>query len=310
MTRAPLILVLALLALLLPAAAPGAPPPGAPDCQIFPASNHWNQPVTGLPAAKRSKQIIKGIGRSETLFADFGAGNYDGGPIGIPFTTVGAGQTRVPIEFGYSDESDPGPYPIPPDAPVEGGPNADGDRHVLVIDRADCVLYELYDAHPLNGGARWRAGSGAVFDLNSNALRPDGWTSADAAGLAIFPGLARFDEVEGGLIDHALRFTVERTRNRHIYPATHDAGSAGKNLPPMGTRLRLRSGFDTSMLPRQARVIADALKRYGLILADNGSDMFVSGAPDAGWDNDQLRALQTIRARDFRIVDTKRLPRP
>jgi hypothetical protein len=294
----------------LAAAVPAAPPPGAPNCRIFPAENHWNLPVTGLPAAKRSKKIIKSIGGSERLFADFGSGTYDGGPIGIPFTTVGGEQARVPVEFDYADESDDGPYPIPPDAPIEGGPGSDGDRHVLVIDRADCVLYELYDAHPLSGGDRWHAGSGAIFDLNSNALRPNGWTSADAAGLPIFPGLARRDEVEAGRIDHALRFTVEQTRNRHIYPATHDAGRPGRNLPPMGTRLKLKVGYDTSKLPPQARVIAEALKRYGLILADNGSNMFVSGVPDPGWDNDQLRALQSIRARDFRVVDTKKLPRP
>lgn len=299
----------AVLAVVAASGALARPLPDAPGCDIFPASNAWNRTVAGVPASRNSKKIISAIGRNEHLFTDFGSGEYDGGPIGIPFTTVGGSQARVPVDFGYEDESDPGPYPIPPDAPIEGGPGSDGDRHVLVVDRSDCKLYELYDARPVNGGARWTAGSGAIFDLNSNALRPNGWTSADAAGLPILPGLARYDEVQAGVIDHALRFTLEATRNRHIHPARHDAGSSGKNLPPMGLRMKLKPGFKTGSLPPQARVIAEALKRYGMVLADNGSNYFISGAPDEGWDNDQLRALQRIRGRDLKVVDSKKIPR-
>ncbi|MEA2346672.1 MAG: hypothetical protein QOG62_459 [Thermoleophilaceae bacterium] len=308
--RRAIILACAGFAALAASVATASAPSDAPGCRILPASNPWNQPLSGVPAAKNSKAIIKSIGKNDHIHADFGSGEYAGGPIGIPYTTVGASQPRVPVSFDYADESDPGPYPIPPGAPIEGGAGADGDRHVLVIDRADCVLYELYDAHPVGGGASWTAGSGAIFDLNSNAVRPNGWTSADAAGLPILPGLARFDEVQSGVIDHALRFTVSRSRNSHIYPARHDAGSSGKNLPPMGLRLKLKPGFNTSSLPPQARVIADALKRYGMIVADNGSDLFISGTPDPGWDNDQLHALDRIRGSDFKVVDSKKIPRP
>ena len=211
--RQTIILACAACAAVAASAAMAIAPPDAPACRILPATNSWNQPLGGVPVAKNSKAIIKSIGRNDRIHADFGSGEYDGGPIGIPYTTVGAAQPRVPVSFDYADESDPGPYPIPPNAPIEGGPGADGDRHVLVIDRDDCLLYELYDSHPVGGGTSWTAGSGAIFDLNSNAVRPNGWTSADAAGLPILPGLARFDEVQAGVIDHALRFTVSRSRN-------------------------------------------------------------------------------------------------
>ena len=186
-------------------AAPAKPPPGASDCTLFPRDNHWNRRVDRLPVHPRSRKIVSSVGRQKTLHPDFGSGTWNGGPIGIPFTTVAGDQPRVPVAFGYEDESDPGPYPIPPNAPVEGGSDADGDRHVIVVDRDDCVLYELFDARPHDEGARWTAGSGARWDLDSNALRPKGWTSADAAGLPILPGLARFDEVVAGEMDHALR---------------------------------------------------------------------------------------------------------
>jgi hypothetical protein len=243
------------------------------------------------------------------MHADFGSGRYNGGPIGIPFTTVGAGQHRVRVRFDYADESDRGPYPIPRGVPIEGGRRADGDRHVIVVDRYRCRLYELYAAYP--GSPRWRAGSGAIWNLRSNRLRPRGWTSADAAGLPILPGLARYDEVKRGRIDHALRFTAERTRRAFIYPARHFASDlTDPYLPAMGQRLRLKRGYPIASFPRQARVVLRALKRYGMILADNGSPWYVSGAPNPGWDNDQLHSLHRVPGSAFEVVDTSRLPRP
>ena len=289
----------------------GAPVPEAPGCELFPPSNHWNQRVDDLPVHRRSGEIVRSIGRGDHLHPDFGSGTWDGGPIGIPYTSVSGEQRRVPVSFRYDDESDPGPYPIPRDAPIEGGPRSDGDRHVLVVDRDACTLYELFDAHPIDGGDRWRAGSGATWDLDSNAQRPAGWTSADAAGLPILPGLARYDEVRSGEIDHALRVTVERTRRHYVYPASHYASDLmSRNLPSMGQRLRLRPGYDISGFPYQARVVLRALKRYGMIVADNGSDWYVSGAPDPGWDNDALHVLQEVEGRAFQVVNTSSLPRP
>ena len=290
---------------------PAAPPVDAPDCALFPADNHWNLRVDNLPRHPRSSQMVSTIGREKTLHPDFGSGTWDGGPIGIPFTTVAGNQERVPVSFNYDDESDPGPYPIPPNAPIEGGSGADGDRHVIVVDRDECTLYELFYAHPRDGGARWTAGSGAIWDLSSNALRPKGWTSADAAGLPILPGLVRYDEVANGEINHALRFTVSRTRRAFIYPARHFASSlTGSNLPAMGQRFRLKASFDISSFPLQARVVLRALKRYGMIVADNGSDWFISGAPHDEWDNDQLRALKSVKGKNFVVVDTSKLARP
>jgi len=283
----------------------------APNCALFPPNNHWNRRIDHLPRHPRSRQIVASVGRQQTLHPDFGSGTWNGGPIGIPYTTVAGDQTRVPVLFHYDDESDPGPYPIPPDAPIEGGPDADGDRHVIVVDRDECVLHELFDAWPHDGGARWTAGSGARWDLSSNALRPKYWTSADAAGLPILPGLARYDEVVSGEIDHALRFTVSRTRRHFVYPARHFASSAtARRLPSMGMRFRLKKSFDVSRFPQQARVVLRALKRYGMIVADNGSDWFISGAPHEGWDNDQLRTLKSVKGRHFVVVDTGDLPRP
>jgi hypothetical protein len=205
------------------------------------------------------------------------------------------------VSFGYADESDPGPYPIPGDAPIEGGASGSGDRHVLVLDRDNRRLYELFDAHP--GSGAWTAGSGAAFDLTSNALRPAGWTSADAAGLPIFPGLVRYDEVAAGEIRHALRFTVRRTRRAYVYPARHWASSStNDSLPPMGMRVRLKASFDASGYPVQARVILQALKTYGMIVADNGSDWFISGSSDPRWGDDQLNSLKQLRGRDFEVV--------
>ena len=289
----------------------GRPLPGAKKCPIFPASSHWNQRVDRLPVAGNSDAVIRSIGAGDNVHADFGSGRYEGGPIGIPYTTVGRSQRRVRVSFEYADESDPGPYPIPRDAPVEGGRRSDGDRHVIVVDRARCRLYELFAAYPVNGGRTWRAGSGAIWNLRSNRLRPAGWTSADAAGLPILPGLARYDEVRRGQIDHALRFTVSRSRRAYVYPARHFASNlTDPDLPPMGLRVRLRSSFDTSGFPRQSRIVLEALKRYGMIVADNGSDWFISGAPHRRWNNDDLRRLREVRGRDFEVVDTSALPRP
>jgi hypothetical protein len=220
---------------------------------------------------------------------------------------VGASQPKVPVSFEYAGESDRGPYPLPPGVPIEGGRNGDGDRHVIVVDRSRCRLYELFYAFPQAGGERWTAGSGAIWNLRSNRLRPRGWTSADAAGLPILPGLARYPEVKRGRIDHALRFTAARTRRAFVYPARHFASDlTDPDLPAMGQRLRLKRGYDIARFPRQARIVLRALKRYGMILADNGSDWYVSGAPHPGWDNDQLHALHDVPGSAFEVVQFPR----
>jgi hypothetical protein len=257
--------------------------PGRADvagCPMFPADNIWNARVDSLPVHPRSDDYISSIGRDTGLHPDFGSGTWDGGPIGIPYTTVPGTQPRVNVTFGYADESDPGPYPIPPDPPIEGGPSSTGDRHVLIVDRDECKLYELYAAYPQPDGS-WHAGSGAVFDLHSNALRPTTWTSADAAGFPILSGLARYDEVASGEIRHALRFTARRTQRAYVWPARHFASSiTDPSVPPMGQRFRLKASFDLTPFPPEVRVILQALKTYGMKLADNGSDWFISGAPD------------------------------
>jgi hypothetical protein len=215
------------------------------------------------------------------------------------------------VKFQYASESDGRLYPLPRGVPIEGGSRSQGDRHVIVVDRDSCRDYELYDAVPKNGGTRWLAGSGAIFNLRSDRLRPKGWTSADAAGLPILPGLARYDEVAHGSIDHALRFTADRTRMQYIYPARHAASNSNDpSLPPMGLRGRLKAGVNISHLPRQARIVAVALKRYGMILADNGSSWYISGAPNRGWNNDDLHRLGGLSGRDFEVVDTSTLPHP
>jgi hypothetical protein len=296
-------------ALSLPAA--GRPLPGAPHCPIFPRDNPWNQRVDRLPVARQSGAVVSAIGRDAGLHADFGSGRYEGRPIGIPYTTVSRAQRRVDVRFQYRDESDRGPYPIPRDVPVEGGRRSDGDRHVIVVDRGRCRLYELFAAYPVAGSRRWRAGSGAIWSLRSNALRPAGWTSADAAGLPILPGLARYGELRRGGIDHALRFTAPRTRRAYVYPARHFASNSGDPaLPAMGQRLRLRASFDLAGFPPQARAVLRALKRYGMILADNGSPWFISGAPSRDWDNDELHALGRVKGSDLELVDTTSLPKP
>jgi hypothetical protein len=291
--------------------APARPLPSAPKCRIFPRSSQWNQRVDRLPRLPRSDAMVAAVGASPRAHADFGSGTYNGGPIGIPYTTVAKAQKRVPVSFDYSDESDRGPYPIPPSAPIEGGRNAEGDRHVIVVDRSRCRLFELFDAHPRGGAGSWRAGSGAIWNLRSNRLRPRGWTSADAAGLPILPGLARYDEVRRGRIDHALRITVPRTRGAFIYPARHQASSeTDPDLPAMGQRVRLKRGFDVSRYPRQSRVVLRALQRYGAFVADNGSAWYVTGAPNRGWNNDDLHSFGRVKGSDFEFVDTSLLKRP
>jgi hypothetical protein len=285
--------------------------PGATNetltCQVFPVNNVWNTPIDTLPVDVNSTKYINTIGANDYVHADFGSGLWDGGPIGIPFTTVPGTQQKVNVSFYYDDESDPGPYPIPADAPIEGGSNSDGDRHVLVVDRDNCILYELYDAHPQQDGS-WTAGSGAVFDLNSNDLRPAGWTSADAAGLPILPGLVRYEEVAAGEINHAIRFTAPQTRKAYIWPARHYASNlTAVKYPPMGQRFRLKAGFDISGFSPDVQVILKALKKYGMILADNGSSWFISGVPDERWDNDVLHELHDVKGSDFEAVDESSL---
>jgi hypothetical protein len=277
--------------------------PTIAGCAVFPDDNIWNAPISGLPVDANSQSYITTIGASNGLHADFGSGTWNGGPIGIPYTTVSGSQTKVRIVFDYADESDPGPYPIPSNAPIEGGSQSTGDRHVLVVDTDNCILYELYSAYPQSDGS-WQAGSGAVFSFRSNALRPASWTSADAAGLPILPGLVRYDEVASGEIKHAVRFTAPQTRNAYIWPARHRASSlTGQQYPPMGQRFRLKAGFDISGFSRDTKVILAALKKYGMILADNGSSWFISGAPDSRWNNDVLRELSRVTGSAFEAVD-------
>jgi len=283
---------------------PGAPytPPPLPSRSVFPADNAWNRDISQDSVDPASDSLIAACGGTSQLHPDFGT-VYDGEPWGIPFITVPGTQARVPVAFDYADESDPGPYPIPPSAPIEGGPSSTGDRHVLVVDVDHWVLYELYDAHPVNGGASWTAGSGAVFDLSSDSLRPAGWTSADAAGLPIFPGLARYDEVAAGAITHALRFTCPVTREAYVPPARHWASSqTSANLPPMGMRVRLKAGVDISTFPADDQVILTALERYGMMLADNGSPFYLSGAPDPRWNDADINLLKRLHASDFEVV--------
>ena len=281
--------------------------PAIAGCPIFPADNVWNARVDLLPVDPRSADYISTIGPGAGLHPDFGSGTWDGGPIGIPYAVVPGGQPPVSVTFDYADESDPGPYPIPADAPIEGGPASGGDRHVLLVDAGNCMLYELYAAYPQPDGS-WHSGSGAVFDLRGDALRPAGWTSADAAGLPILPGLVRYDEVAAGAIRHALRFTVAHTRNQFVWPARHQASSSGNPAyPPMGQRFRLKAGFDVSRFPTSVQVILVALKFYGMIVADNGSNWYVSGAPDERWNNDELHQLSQVHGSDFEAVDESSL---
>jgi len=282
--------------------------PGETDSTIvgrrmFPADNLWNKDISSEPVDPASDVLINTCGASAQLHPDFGT-TWNGGPIGIPYVVVRGNQARVPVTFDYDDESDPGPYPIPRDAPIEGGASSNGDRHVLIVDADNWKLYELFDAHPVNGGDRWTAGSGAIFDLSSNSLRPAGWTSADAAGLPILPGLVRYDEVvEQKEIRHALRFTCPTTRRAYVAPARHFASSrTDPSQPPMGMRVRLKANVDISGFPPNVQVILRALKTYGMFLADNGSSFYVTGTHDMRWNDDEIGAMKQLRGRDFEVV--------
>jgi len=280
-----------------PAAVPSHPAPREYSCPIFPASSPFNRDISRAPVDPRSASYIASIGAGLHLHADFGTNpSY-----GIPFAVVGPRQPKVPIAFNeYGEESDRGPYPIPSNAPVEGA-GEEGDRHVLVLQKGACRLYELYHAH--RSGAGWEAGSGAVFNLRSNALRPEGFTSADAAGLPIFPLLVRYPEVRAGRIDHALRVTVERTQRGYIHPAIHFASSSpDPRLPPMGLRLRLKASFSLARYHGEALVVLRALKRYGLIVADNGSSWYITGAPDPRWNDEDLNQLKSVPGSAFEAV--------
>jgi hypothetical protein len=277
------------------------------NCQVFPEDNIWNTPVDELPVHPLSDDYIATIGEDVGMHPDFGSGFWpedSESPIGIPYTLVDGSQEMVEINYtDYGDESDEGPMPIPADALIEGGEDGDGDRHVLVVDDENCMLYELYYSFPTSEG--WDASSGAVYELNEHLLRPLYWTSADAAGLPIFPGLVRYEEVAAGEINHAIRFTVEETQRAFIWPARHYASDIeDAEYPPMGLRLRLRADFDISGFSADAQVILTAMKTYGIILADNGSSMFFSGSPDPSWDNDTLvPEFRDVTAGDFEAVD-------
>jgi hypothetical protein len=274
---------------------------GTGGCRVFPESNPWNENISQLPVSPLSSAYIASIGANLDLHPDFGSNlTY-----GIPYAVVPKSQPKVAIHFtAYGDQSNPGPYPIPPGAPVEGGANSSGDRHVLVVQAGSCKLYELYDAHP-NADGSWDAGSGAVFNLRSNKLRPNGWTSADAAGLPIFAGLIRYAEIQHGVINHAIRFTVPESQAGFIHPATHFASnSTNPDLPPMGLRLRLAASFDILSFPRVARIILQAMKTYGLIVADNGSPWYFQGATDPRWNDNALDTLKSVPGSAFQVVQT------
>ena len=271
--------------------------------RLLPDDSPWHQDISEAPVDANSETILARIGMDKPLRADFGP-EWEGAPMGIPYVVVGADQLRVPVTFLYADESDAGPYPIPPDAPIEGGPDGKGDRHILVLDRDTWQLWEVFNAFP-DGNGGWKTDGGALWNLKENQVRPAGWTSADAAGLPILPGLVRYDEVvEKGVLEHAMRFTLAKTRRAYVPPASHWASSLNdEDLPPMGMRVRLKADYDTSGFGPEAKVILEALKKYGMILADNGSDNFISGAPDERWDVDALRQLMRVTTKDLEIIE-------
>lgn len=273
-------------------------------CAVFPKDNAWNRDISGLPVHPRSDQFVDSVGRSARMHPDFGT-EWEGAPIGIPYVIVKESQSPVPIRYqAYGDESDPGPFPIPLDAPIEGGPAGDGDRHAIAVDFDSCTLYELYRAFPDEDG--FLADSGVQWDLATNDSHPPGCTSADAAGLPIFPGLVRYDEVVlKGEISHALRFTIARSQRAYVAPATHYASNdADPDLPPMGLRFRMKESYDCSEYSSEAQVVCKALKTFGMIVADNGSNWYLSGAPDARWDDERIGDLKQIPGDAFEVVDT------
>ena len=283
-----------------------------PPCPVLPASNIWNRNISTMPVHPMSATCMASIGNGAPLHPDLGAGPYQGSTIGIPYVVIGASQPLVPISFTYADESDPGPYPVPPLVPVEGGGTrpsvGKGDAHVLLVQEGTCRLYEIFSARSLQHGTSWSGGSGAVFDLTSNALRPDTWTSADAAGLPIYPGLLRYDEIVAGQVTHAIRFAAAATQRAYVWPARHFASnSTNPALPPMGIRVRLKASVDISGFSATNQIILTGLKQYGMMLADNGSPMFIGGAPDRRWNDDDLHALTTLHGSDFEVVDVSGL---
>lgn len=275
--------------------------------QIFPQDHVWNVPIDTLPADSRSADYVSSIGTTSHLHPDFGAGTWEGAPIGIPVNIVNNSVLKKTVTFDYDDESDPGPYPVPANPLIEGGADSDGDRHILMLHTDEKKLYELYYARP-EGDGTWTAGSGAIYDLTTYDLRPEGWTSADAAGLAMLPGLVRYEEVAAGEITHAIRFTAQKTRKAYIWPARHFASSnTSPVLPLMGQRFRLKASFDSSGYGPQSRVVLEALKKYGMILSDNGGNWFISGVPDERWNNDDLNDLKQLKGSDFEAVDESSL---
>ncbi|NMB79345.1 MAG: hypothetical protein GYA23_09675 [Methanomicrobiales archaeon] len=296
--------------ILLPAAGalmPGVQAADISGTPIFPSDHIWNVPVDNLPVDARSADYLNRIGLTRNLHPDFGAGLYEGAPIGIPYNIVNNSVPKQAVMFDYAEESDPGSYPVPQNPLIEGGGGSEGDRHLLMIQEDEGKLYELYAAEKQPDGT-WHAGSGAIFDLNGYGLRLAGWTSTDAAGLAVLPGLVRYDEVAAGHIDHAIRFTAPKTQKAYIWPARHYASSiTDPSYPPMGQRFRLKASFDTTGYPPQARVVLEALKKYGMILSDNGGAWYITGAPDDRWDNDDLHTLQQVRGSDFEAVDESSL---
>jgi hypothetical protein len=287
-----------------------APPPGtAANAPSLPSEAAWNQDISRAPVAPNSAATIAYINShgGDLLHPDFGSPRA----YGFPYAVVSAGQAKLPVHYtAYGDESDPGPFPVPRRAPVEGGNDSDGDRHVIVVDRSSCTLYELYRAFfKGGGGAHWNADSGTRWDLRSSARRPDSWTSADAAGLPIFPGLVRYDEVATGHLDHAIRVTFDSTRDAWVHPASHCAGdTADPSAPAMGTRLRLKAGYGLGGFSGGARTIAEALKRYGMIVADNGSNWYFSGSSDRRWDDENLNQLKRIPGSAFQVVKSAARP--
>ncbi len=288
-------------------ASAGTPVPGAPNCPMFPADSVWNTPVAGLPVNPNSAAWMASMDSSSTnLHPDFGPSGDPSTPYGMPYTVVSPSQPLVPITFQYADESDPGPYPFSASTPIEGGQQSTGDRHAIMVNPATCTLYELYDAQYSASGST--AGSGAIWNLNSNALRPAGWTSADAAGLPILPGLVRDDEVQSGAITHAIRMTAEATDTSYLWPARHEAGtSSNPNLPPMGARFRLKADYDISGYSPQAQVVLRAMQQYGLILADNGSNWYFGGTADDNWPLALVNELKQVPASAFEAVDESSL---
>ncbi|MEE9415241.1 MAG: hypothetical protein V3V01_08145 [Acidimicrobiales bacterium] len=299
-----------LIVLALSAASLGSTVGAAPKsdrCRLFPRSSFWHADVSKLAVHPRSDAWLATSGLDRSAHADFGSGRWDGGPIGIPITKVKKSQPLVDVDFRYDDESDSGPYPIPANVKIEGGRNGSGDRHAIVLQRSTCTLYEVFDAHP-QGDGNWSGGSGAVYDLRSNDLRPDTWTSADASGLPILPGLVRYSEVKRGRINHAIRITLPTTQRAHVWPARHDAGSTNsRNAPPMGAWLRLSADIEPNDFPPQARVIVKALQKHGGIVVDNGSAFFLTGTPSRHWDNDDLHSLHDLDASDFEFIRSGRM---